>query len=116
MQNFATQAVIAIENARLFEEVQARNRHLNEALEQQTATSEVLREISRSPTVLQPIFDMIAQSAARLCEAQFCFVADYDGTLIHFAAQRGLPPEAIEELHRVYLVSFSRPRLGRSSH
>jgi GAF domain-containing protein len=105
---FADQAVIAIENARLFEEVQARNHDLREALEQQTATSEILREISRSPTDLQPVFDMIAQSAARLCESQFCFVADYDGTLIHFMAQHGLPAETVKALHRAYPLPPSK--------
>jgi two-component system, NtrC family, sensor kinase len=102
LKSFATQAVIAIENARLFEEVQARNRDLNEALEQQTATAEILSKISRSPADIQPVFDMIAQSSTRLCEAQFCFVADYDGALVHFVAQHGLPTETVEGLQRAY--------------
>src|SRR6267142_6944324 len=76
---FADQAVIAIENARLLTELQARNRDL-------TATSEILRVISSSPTDVQPVFDAIAQSAMRLCDATFCNVARYDGDLLHLAA------------------------------
>ena len=93
---FADQAVIAIENVRLFEEVQARNRDVTEALEQQTATSEILSVISKSPTDVQPVFEAIAESAARLCQAKFCAVFRFDGEFIHFMAQHGMSPAAAE--------------------
>src|SRR5262249_42588268 len=82
---FADQAVIAIENVRLFDEVQAQKRELSDALEHQTATSEVLNVITRSPTDAQPVFDAIVQSAARLCEAMFSVVFLYDGDLLQLA-------------------------------
>ena len=101
LQTFGDQAVIAIENARLFNDTK-------EALEQQTATADVLKVISASPTDVQPVFDAIATSAATLCDAQFCHVFQYDGALVHFVAEHGLAPEAVETLRRAYPVAPGR--------
>ncbi len=108
VQTFADQAVIAIENVRLFEEVQQRTREATEALEYQTATSDVLSVISRSPTDVQPVFNMIAQSAARLCEAQFCFVYRFDGELLHFVAHHGITEESVEIVRNTFPVAPTR--------
>jgi len=92
---FADQAGIAIENARLLGELQTRNADLTESLEQQTATSEILRAISRSPTDVQPVFAMLARSAMQLCDGQFCFVVQFDGTYLRFGAVHGLTSEGL---------------------
>jgi GAF domain-containing protein len=108
LKTFADQAVIAIENVRMFKELETRNREVTEALEHQTATSEILRVISGSPTDVQPVFDTIAQSAARLCEAQFCFVFRFDGQLLHFMAHHGASAEGVEAVRRAYPIALSR--------
>ena len=89
---FADQAVIAIENVRLFDEVQARTRDLGEALEQQTATSEVLQVISNSVGDLQPIFDAMLANATRLCGAEFGILNLDDGDVLRIAALYNVPP------------------------
>ena len=95
LQNFADQAVVAIENARLHDEVRQRNRELE-------ATSDVLRVISSSPTDIQPVFQAIADSAARLCGAQYSFVYRFDGKDVHFVAHHGLPSAIEKEIRQAF--------------
>jgi len=90
------------------EQISALTRELQEAHEQQVATADVLKVISRSPTDVQPVFDMIAESAARLCEGQFCFVYRFDGQLLHFVAHHSLTPEVLEMNRRAYPAPPSR--------
>ena len=100
LKTFADQAVIAIENVRLFKELEVRNRDLTEALEQQTATSEILAVISSSPTDVQPVFDTIVKNAARLCEGSGCSVVRFDGEMVHLAAQHNVSAEAHDAMRR----------------
>jgi GAF domain-containing protein len=102
LETFADQAVIAIENVRLFQELQARNRDLTEALEQQTATSEILRVIASSPTEIQPVLDVVTENAARLCDAKDASIFRLDGDVLKRVAVYGSIPVATmqEALHR----------------
>jgi GAF domain-containing protein len=95
LKTFADQAVIAIENVRLFNETK-------EALERQTATSEILRVISRSPTDVQPVFDTIADAALNLCKAANAIVFTFDGELIRLAAIASTAPEGADAMRKVF--------------
>jgi GAF domain-containing protein len=97
---FAAQAVIAIENVRLFDEVQARTRDLSESLEQQTATSEVLQVISSSPGELEPVFQAILENATRICEAKFGTLYLCDGDAFRAAAFHNAPPAFADQRRR----------------
>ena len=110
LETFADQAVIAIENVRLFKELEARNRDLTEALEQQTATAEILRVISQSPTDVQPVFEAIAAKALDLCRAWSSTVFRFDGELVHLAATHSLTPltASVESLRQSFPMPPSR--------
>src|SRR5262249_24858337 len=103
---FADQAVIAIENVRLFEEVQARTRELSESLEQQTATSEVLRVISSSPGELEPVFQAMLENATRLCEAPFGNLFLREGDAFRAAAVHA-PPTTVEWYRRESVIDLA---------
>jgi GAF domain-containing protein/CheY-like chemotaxis protein len=102
LQIFADQAVIAIENVRLFTELQALNRDLSEALEQQTATSEILRVISSSPTDVQPVFEAVVENAMRLSESAFAGLWWVDGQLLHMTADRNVTSEGMEAFRSMW--------------
>ncbi|MEO8305831.1 MAG: GAF domain-containing protein [Betaproteobacteria bacterium] len=105
LQTFADQAVIAIENVRLFNETK-------EALERQTATADVLKVISESPTDVQPVFDIIAERAARLCGAQFGLVFRFDGEWLQVASSFGVDPRGVSDLLSVFPMRADGPAIS----
>jgi signal transduction histidine kinase/putative methionine-R-sulfoxide reductase with GAF domain len=106
---FADQAVIAIENVRLFEAEQQRTRELTESLEQQTATSEVLRVISSSPGELQPVFDAMLENAVRICDATYGNIYSRDGDIFRLVASYKTPAAFAEYRRR-------NPMTGSGAH
>jgi signal transduction histidine kinase len=101
LKTFADQAVIAIENVRLFNETK-------EALEQQTATSEILRVISSSPTDVQPVFDTIVKSVARLCDGMFASLHRFDGEHLHWVAQHNFTAQGLDAMRSRYPMRAGR--------
>src|SRR5262245_23652664 len=110
---FADQAVIAIENVRLFDEVQARTSELSEALEQQTATSEVLRVISSSPGQLEPVFQAMLEKAVRVCEAKFGILVLVEGYNLRRVGIHGASPEFLEEHRLNPIIPVAQTPVGR---
>jgi signal transduction histidine kinase/CheY-like chemotaxis protein/putative methionine-R-sulfoxide reductase with GAF domain len=113
VETFADQAVIAIENVRLFEAEQQRTRELAEALEQQTATADVLRVISGSPGELEPVFHAVLENATRICEAKFGSMYLREGDAFRIVSMHNAPP-AFAEARR--LQPLVRPGLGTGLH
>ena len=113
IQNFAKQAVIAIENTRLLKELRQRTADLTESLEQQTATSEVLQVISSSPGELAPVFETILENAARVCEAKFGNLLLYDGSAFRIVAFHNTPSAFVEKYGGTPFVPFPDAPGGR---
>jgi signal transduction histidine kinase len=113
VSNFAKQAVIAIENTRLLNELRQRTDDLSEALEQQTATSEVLQVISSSPGDLQPVFEAMLANATRICGANFGNLYLRDGEGFHLVAHHNTPAALVEERKRTPIYPGPTTALGR---
>jgi len=105
LKTFADQAVIAIENVRLFNETK-------EALERQTATAEILKVISSTPTDVQPVFDAIVRNAVTLCDAMFASAFRYDGEMLHFLATTSINEEFLRTIKDVYPIRPDRSQIS----
>ena len=117
MTTFADQAVIAIENVRLFDEVQARTRDLTESLQQQTATADVLKVISSSPGDLDPVFQTMLENATRICEAKFGILVLSEGDSFRTVALHGAPPAFTEARRGEPVIRPGQcPLLAQSGH
>jgi GAF domain-containing protein/CheY-like chemotaxis protein len=115
LQTFADQAVIAIENVRLFEDVQKRTKQLSESLQQQTATSDVLSIISSSPGELAPVFDAMLANAVRICEAKFGILSLWEGDAFRVCGLHNVPPALAEFTQRGPLRPGPDVPLGRAA-
>ena len=109
--NFATQAVIAIENTRLLNELRQRTDDLSESLQQRTATAEVLNVISRSAFDAQPVFETIIKNAAQLCQSVLSAVYRSDGELVHLVAHDQFSPESVAAVRAAYPVPITSNNL-----
>jgi adenylate cyclase len=114
VKTFANQAVIAIENGRLFDEVQARTRELTESLQQQTATADVLKVISRSAFDLPTVLRTLVESAARLCDADKANIIRQKGTALHMTETCGFSREFIEAARDLPIEPASGTAAGRA--
>src|SRR5262249_50149380 len=115
LMTFADQAVIAIENTRLFEEVETRTRELTESLEYQTATGDVLGVISRSPNELQPVLDAMLQTAARLCQAEYALFFQLQDGSYHVVGSNNAAAELVKRLSE-HPINLGRDSLvGRTA-
>jgi hypothetical protein len=118
VENFAAQAVVAIENARLLNELRQRTTDLTEALEQQTATSQVLQVISGSSGDLEPVFASMLENAGRICDGKFGNIFRWDGESLHLVATYNTPPAFLNfavvrpfvPVLKILSVAWSRPK------